>query len=324
MAAAGRTPLSSWLAQTQPLRGGSLLPTATREGHAAVPSGLCVQVAVVRKLGLSLGRRLSGRRGRRGLSPTLLCLSRILSSGRDPERIGDFHAGHETRGPGGRAEVRARAALSSGCSTTSWLLRISLAHLGGVPVPPVTAFLSSTFLGRLCLLCGFCLFLCLRLPDAEPLRAATLPYSLLSSWGPARRPAQRAPSRLRGAKDQASGQALPVWPVSAFTELPSVPYPGIGHQAAVREWGPRAWGLHGPLPAHGFIHVGVISRSRVSPDSCLEPADVRGARDPKGIWYHPTLSRNMGWHFLSCSRVWDPPQSWTPRGRGAGPEDLIS
>lgn len=52
-----------------------------------------------------------------------------------------------------------------------------------------------------------------------------------------------------------TGQALRVSPASAFTQLPSVPYPGIGHRAAERRWGPRARVLRcAPRPPPPLFH----------------------------------------------------------------------
>lgn len=328
------------------------LPTATREGRVAVTSGLRVQVAVgaaapggsaARKSCVSLGRRLrwtlraplaeprsllplpspasfppagSPVTERTGVSTQLGTWSPSWSWG--PSRT-FLEAQHRVFGAASplspshplTAPRPLPPALPPGRSSRPScrrLLKLHVFHFSDVF--DCTAV--------------FFLFLCLRLLDAEPLRAATLPYSWPSSWGPARWQAPRALPRLRGANDQATDRTGP----ARFTGICVYP---AAKRSLSRDWPPGGRAAVGtscpgaplrpPSPAshpHCFIHVPVISRSGVPPDSCLEPVDVRGGRDQRGIWYRRPPSRNRGRHFLSCSRVLDPPQSWTPGGGELG------
>lgn len=67
----------------------------------------------------------------------------------------------------------------------------------------------------------------------------------------------------------------------------------------------------------------MISRSRVPPDSCLEPVDVRGRRDLNGhlVQSHPFTDKGAEW--APHSRFLYRPHR-EPTGQVGGTEDLLS
>lgn len=123
-------PLSSWLRcslRRSPCEVAMPLPTATREGHAAVTSGLRVQVAVgaaapggsaARKSCVSLGRRLSWTL-RAPLAEPRSLLPLPHPSHRQGHRSRSAPASPRSSGPGAPAGAGVPAALSSRPSTSS-------------------------------------------------------------------------------------------------------------------------------------------------------------------------------------------------------------
>lgn len=259
-----------------------LLPTATREGHAAVTSGLRVQVAVgpaapggsaARKSCVSLGRRLSWTL-RAPLAEPRSLLPLPHPSHRQGHRSRSAPASPRSSGPGAPAGAGVPAALSSRPSTAVFgaASPLSPSHplttprpLPPAPPPGRSSRLSCRRLLKLhvfhfsdvfdCTAVFFCFCVCVSWtlsPSGQRLCLilGRVPGAQLD--GRPRGPCHACAERMTR---RPTGQALRVSPASAFTQLPSVPYPGIGHRAAERRWGPRARVLRcAPRPPPPLFH----------------------------------------------------------------------